>query len=97
MYASAKQRAKRDGVPFDIAVEDLFPFPECCPVFGVEFDLVNPRSARTPQLDKLVPHKGYVRGNIAIISTRANRLKSDASLLELRRIADWMEERGYRE
>ena len=33
--------------------------------------------------------KGYIRGNVIVISDRANRLKGDATLLELQRIADF--------
>ena len=35
--------------------------------------------------------KGYIKGNVAWISGRANRIKYDASIEELRQIVDWME------
>jgi hypothetical protein len=46
----------------------------------------------SPALDKFEPRKGYVRGNIAVISSLANRIKSNSTDPEvLRKIADWME------
>jgi hypothetical protein len=34
---------------------------------------------------------GYVRGNVTIISNRANRIKNDASLDEVRKVVSWLE------
>ena len=43
-------------------------------------------------LDRLLPKLGYVRGNVSIISMRANRLKYDAvNAHELRAVADYMD------
>lgn len=42
-------------------------------------------------LDRLDPNKGYVIGNVSWISGRANRIKYNATVEELRAIADWME------
>jgi hypothetical protein len=42
-------------------------------------------------VDRINPALGYVPGNIAVISWRANNLKRDAAAAELRRIADWMD------
>jgi hypothetical protein len=47
---------------------------------------------KSPSLDRIVPEKGYVEGNIAIISQRANTLKQDASLDDLRNLVTWLEE-----
>ncbi|MGB6633239.1 MAG: hypothetical protein WBE52_18510 [Terriglobales bacterium] len=47
----------------------------------------------SPALDKFGPRKGYVRGNIAVISSLANRIKSDITDPEaLRKVADWMDQ-----
>ncbi|WKV17107.1 hypothetical protein [Salmonella phage PKM.Hi.22.6] len=45
----------------------------------------------TAHLDRLDPNKGYVRGNVTWLSGRANRIKYDASLTELRLLVSWME------
>jgi hypothetical protein len=45
----------------------------------------------SPSLDKINPELGYVPGNVAIISYRANRIKNNGTAEEHRLIADWMD------
>jgi hypothetical protein len=42
-------------------------------------------------LDRLIPELGYVKGNIAVVSTRANTLKRDATPEELMKVARFYE------
>lgn len=86
MWLAAKSRAKKQGVPFDIEIEDIV-IPDKRPVLGVEWG--SDRKSNLPSLDKIIPAKGYVKGNIAVMSMRANRLKNDATPDELRRLADF--------
>jgi hypothetical protein len=51
--------------------------------------------ANSPNLDRLDPAKGYVPGNVAVISQKANRIKTDACSSEIRRVADWLEKQGH--
>jgi hypothetical protein len=91
---AAKSRCKDSDIPFDIEVEDLVPFPLYCPVLGIELDwLADARSVvdYAPSVDRLDPSLGYVRGNVTIISNRANRIKNDASLEEVRKVVSWLE------
>lgn len=44
----------------------------------------------SPSLDKFIPEKGYVRGNVAIISHRANVMKSNATVQEVEALFRWM-------
>jgi hypothetical protein len=87
----AKTRAKREDVPFDLTPTDVI-IPERCPVFGIVLERgkqkVGPNS---PTIDRIDPTKGYVRGNIAVISHYANTLKNNGTAAEHRRIAEWME------
>jgi hypothetical protein len=41
------------------------------------------RSANSPSLDRIVPEVGYIDGNVRVISDRANRLKSNRTLVQL--------------
>jgi hypothetical protein len=45
------------------------------------------RSDASPSLDRVDPRKGYVPGNVRVISDRANRLKGDRSLSEIQALA----------
>ncbi|MDC3244940.1 hypothetical protein OAU16_01690 [Gammaproteobacteria bacterium] len=53
----------------------------------------NKKGTRTsPSLDKINPDKGYMKGNVAIISLKANSIKSDATPKEVIKVAKWLEE-----
>ena len=95
MLTRAKGRAKIEGCAFELKDDDIV-IPEYCPIFPhIKLEFHRGREARpdnTPTLDKIVPAMGYVSGNIAVISMRANRLKSDASPEELETIAKWVRE-----
>lgn len=96
MLQSAKKRAVLAGVPFDLSPEDIV-IPEICPVLGIRLEIQFGKrgfAACSPSLDRLVPSRGYVRGNVAVISGRANLLKRDATVDELERIASWMRSMG---
>jgi len=85
----AKSRAKRYGLPFSLVESDII-IPSHCPVLGFILERREERTESSPSLDRIVPELGYVVGNIAVISDRANRLKNDGTSLEHRLIADWM-------
>lgn len=95
LFASVRASAKRQGLPFDLTVEDIF-VPEHCPVLGIPLnrtpDVAAPDTA--PSVDRLIPALGYVKGNISVISGRANRIKTDATVNEVERVAAWMRSRG---
>lgn len=85
LLRGAKQRAKLKGIPFDISYTD-FDIPEYCPLLNIK--LVKhvgdkEKYDNSPSLDRIIPELGYVKGNVWIISDRANRIKSNASLEEL--------------
>ena len=88
---AAKRRAKAQNVPFNLTPEDIV-FPDLCPVLGIPL-LFNAggRTNNTPSIDRIVPNKGYTKDNIRVISWRANRLKTDASLEELKKLVEYME------
>ena len=44
-------------------------------------------------LDRIDSSRGYVKGNIWAISLRANRIKNDSTVEELRLIADKVEQK----
>lgn len=89
--SSLRGRAKRRGLPFNLTASDLI-VPERCPVLGTPLLLRNGRSARpgatrhSPSVDRIVPELGYVKGNIVIISHRANSIRRDANATELRAV-----------
>ncbi len=45
----------------------------------------------SPSLDRIDSTKGYTKGNIWVISNRANTLKNDATLSELKLLVERLE------
>lgn len=90
LLASAKRRAKYVGVPFEIELSDI-EIPEVCPALGIPLQVgpgkIHPNS---PTLDRIRPELGYVKGNIAVLSHRANLIKNDATAKELESVAGWL-------
>lgn len=77
---------------FSITLDDILPLPSHCPVFGIP--LGNSDRHQNPaswSLDRIDNSKGYVPGNVQVISYAANRLKNDGTAEQHRRIAEWME------
>jgi hypothetical protein len=60
-------------------------------VLGIRLDYSMGGGKRpdSPSIDRIDNSKGYVKGNRVVISMRANRLKSDMTLCELRALADF--------
>jgi hypothetical protein len=80
MLSRCKARAKKLGVPFDITRDDLV-VPDRCPVLGMAF--VSGDKDAAASVDRIIPSKGYVKGNVVVISNKANRIKSNASVEEI--------------
>jgi hypothetical protein len=91
LFYSAKARAKRSGIPFSITVSDIV-VPSVCPVFGTPLTCgVKSVHDSSASLDRIIPELGYVKGNIAVISHRANRIKNNATLADLRILVRFLE------
>ena len=92
LLADARKRAKKKGIEFELAKEDII-VPEICPVLGLVLEVgEGQRQPNSPSIDRIDNSKGYIRGNVAIISLRANALKNDGTIEELKAIVKYMEE-----
>lgn len=88
LWDRARKRAQDRGLEFDLT-KDSIVVPKTCPALGLTIRFNGRRSPRSPSLDRIVPERGYVPGNIRVISDRANRLKGSRNLEELRRLAEY--------
>lgn len=91
MVLNARSRARRKGIDFEITSDD-FIIPTECPVLGIPMESREKRHDGSPTLDRVDNRLGYVKGNVVVISWRANRIKSDATLEELERIVAFIKE-----
>lgn len=93
LFRYAKNRAVAGGILFTITAADIS-VPDVCPVLGIPlaFGGTTPLGREdSPTIDRVVPDLGYVPTNIRVISYRANRIKTDATLAELRKLVSYLE------
>jgi hypothetical protein len=87
---NAKNRAKALGREFSLVREDVV-IPEFCPALGLKLEKGSaPFQPCSPSIDRVDSSKGYVRGNVQVVSWRANRLKADATIEELEKVLAYM-------
>jgi hypothetical protein len=92
MWHAAKKRAKEKGLEFDIELSDIS-IPEVCPILGTALQRERGSLTTTgcsPSLDRKDNSLGYVKGNVWVISHRANRLKPDATIEELEALLEFL-------
>ena len=89
MHYQAKKRAKEKGLEFNIEISDII-LQDTCPVLNIPMIRTGKRHDGSPSLDRIDNSKGYIKGNIAVISWRANALKKDATLEEMKLIIKYM-------
>jgi hypothetical protein len=90
LWNICKARATRNGVDFNIEIGDII-IPKRCPVLGLPLKM----NSGTPRddsatIDRINPNKGYIKGNIVVISHRANKIKSNASCAEIYKTYKWL-------
>ena len=85
LLRSAKARAKKKGLEFNLELADIV-LPEFCPVLGIKLKRTSSSTDASPSIDRIDNALGYVKGNVIIISLRANRIKRDATLEELKKL-----------
>jgi DNA polymerase-1 len=83
MCRDAKRRALKNGIPFSITPEDIY-IGKRCPL--LEIELIPGDRDYAPTLDRIDPRKGYVPGNVWVISMKANRIKNNATVDELEQL-----------
>lgn len=95
MLGSAKTRAKKKNVEFNLEKEDIV-IPPVCPLLGLEMSVeeMGLRS-NSPSLDRKDPSKGYTKDNVWVISFRANLLKNNASVEELQMLVSNLKLCGF--
>ena len=78
-----RRSAKCHGLDFNLTLEDM-QVPTVCPVLGIQLKQGGPWKPNCPSLDRIDNLKGYIKGNVIWVSLRANALKKDATIEELK-------------
>lgn len=88
MFDRAKTRSTMHNREFSITIDDVV-VPDVCPVFKIPFEYT-PGSLYVPSIDRIDSSKGYIPGNVQVISWRANSLKNNMTADEARLLAEFM-------
>lgn len=94
MIHRARQRAKKKNIEFSITEEDII-IPEYCPALGIKLEIqkgLKVARKSSPSLDRIDVSKGYIPGNIQVISKLANTMKNAATLEELQLFSKWLQD-----
>ena len=83
IWERAKLRAQKKGIEFNLEVSDIV-IPKICPILEVPIVIGDKDDYEySPSLDRIDNTKGYIKGNIQVISKKANSMKNSASPEEL--------------
>lgn len=79
LMMNTKTRARNYGIEFNLEYKDLS-IPKYCPILKVKL-IKTDKSFEpfAPSIDRIDSSKGYIKGNVKIISFLANRMKNNAT------------------
>lgn len=83
MLIHARRRAKESNLDFNITYDDII-VPELCPLLNIPIHVTkNKVGPHSPTIDRIICEKGYIKGNVQVISHKANCAKNNLTLEEL--------------
>jgi hypothetical protein len=90
IFLRTRLRAKKNGTPFNLDITDII-IPKVCPILGIELipNIGRGHTDNSPSLDRVINDLGYIKGNVQIISYKANAMKRNASMEDLIRLGEW--------
>lgn len=88
LIIDVKKRCRKKGTKCNLITRDII-IPEFCPALGVK--LRRKGGLHAASIDRVNPKKGYVRGNVQVISVLANQIKSCATAEQVMSVARYME------
>jgi hypothetical protein len=90
-FVRKRQNVRQTGHEWNLNLEDV-QWNSHCPILGIELDyFAESTQENSPSFDRTDASKGYVRGNVIIVSWRANRIKNNGTAEEHRRIAEYLD------
>jgi hypothetical protein len=91
MLQRVRARARRKGYEFNLELSDIL-IPKVCPIIAIDINKEVTGAPRddSPSLDRIDNTKGYVKGNVMVISHKANGMKHNATPEELIKFARWV-------
>jgi hypothetical protein len=84
LFMQIRKRCKRENIPFNLELSDIS-IPSHCPYLHTKLTKIGGQGRvwTNPSLDRINPSLGYTKGNVEIISMKANLMKAHATKEEL--------------
>ena len=93
LYTIARKRAIKYGVEFTISEDDI-KVPEYCPITEVKLEVFVNTAKQSylyaASLDRIDNNKGYIPGNVRVISRKANMMKRELTIHLAERLIKYM-------
>jgi hypothetical protein len=92
LLSAARSRAKKKNLEFNIDASDVI-IPPICPIFGIPLipgGVDGSPAINSPSIDRVDNTKGYIKGNIRVISYWANSMKRDCNIEILEKVLAYM-------
>ena len=89
LWYVARTRSRQNGAEFTIIKEDII-IPKICPILGLELVKGNGYLPNAMSLDRVDYEKGYIPGNVRVISRKANIMKADLTIDLLEKIINYI-------
>lgn len=90
LWTRARNRSREEGVEFNIKPEDI-EIPDLCPIRLIPMTRHRQKvEGDSYSLDRVDSSLGYVKGNVRVISFRANVAKNDLTIEEVERLLKYM-------
>ena len=75
---------------FNLHYDDI-QIPNLCPILKIPLiPALEGQNDNSPSLDRRVPYLGYTKGNVTVVSMKANRIKTDANSNEIRAVLEYV-------
>lgn len=97
-----RYKAKKGNLPFDLTAKYLikiFPTNCKCPALGTEFNWFGEYNL-VPTVDRIIPERGYTKGNVVWVSQLANLIMSSAhpsQVIQVGKFAEKIFKKAYPE
>jgi hypothetical protein len=79
LWYVARTRSRQKGTEFTITEQDVI-IPELCPILDIPLTKGDGYLPNSMSLDRVDNTKGYIPGNVRVISRKANLMKSSLTL-----------------
>jgi len=91
MIQRVRARARLKGYEFNLELTDIM-IPKVCPIIAIDINKKVTGKPRddSPSLDRIDNTKGYIKGNVMVISHKANAMKQNATPEQLIKFAQWV-------